>query len=91
MISTSVFKFDAAFLPGPGLDDFDQLQNIARAGIAFIDDKISMHRRHGGSALSRAFQSQFLNQAASRQGWRWVLENASSARLFWLRSPAAFD
>ena len=38
-------KFDAAFGLGPGLDDFDQLQNIAGAGIAFIDDKISMHRR----------------------------------------------
>ena len=66
MISTSVRNSMPALRLGPGLDHFNQLQNIAGGGIAVVDDKIAMHGRNHGPAPARAFQTQFVDQFARR-------------------------
>src|SRR5947207_15963062 len=69
-------QFDSPDGSGPLLDDFNQRQDIVRGGVAFIDDKISVHIGDDGATDARSLEAEFVNQSAGRDVFR-VLENAT--------------
>ena len=87
MISTSVCNSIPRSALRLRLQNRDQFQNVARRRVAVVDDKIAVFLRHHRAADARAFQAEFVNQFARRNGRR-ILERAAGARRGGLRRPA---
>ena len=81
------FEFNPAGGPRPFTNHLDQIQHVARRGVAFVDNEIAVHVRDHRAADARALQAEFVDQFARRDGLR-VFENTTGARRRRLRFPS---
>src|SRR5207245_10849102 len=81
------FQFDSSRSFGALFDGIDQVQDIVRRRVAFVDDEIAVHVGHDRAADTRAFQTEFVHQPA-RGNRTGILKDATRAGGRGLGAPA---
>lgn len=72
------FELDSALALGGFLDVADEVENLSRGRVPFIDDEIPVHERHRRFAHSSALELKFIHQPSGLMG-QWVFEDATRA------------